>query len=258
MKTGPVETTENPSGTHPPSGGRSVPVEPAGPPPSDADPPGASRYSAGTFLCVLLVMFFVSPFLEALPDGDLIETVLMTVVLGSAVLAVGGRHRSLAMAIVLVLPALAAKWMNHLRPDLISEAITAAAGMAFIAFVVVNLFLFILRASRVDSDVLCAAISAYLLLGMLWALAYILVDSLCPGSFLFEKEPEGCSMVGFTAFYFSFVTLSTVGFGDITPISNVARMLVVMEAITGMFYMAILIARLVSMHPLKPSTGGPG
>ena len=55
-------------------------------------------------------------------------------------------------------------------------------------------------------------------------------------------------MDGFESFYFSFVTLTTIGFGDIAPVSRVARMLAVMEAIAGMFYVAVLVARLVSIH----------
>ena len=257
MKTSPAETTAGASGSRPVAEGESLPPRSAVPPvPEAVGPPGASRYSAATFLCVLLLMFFVSPFVEALPAGDFVETVLMTIVLGSAVLAVGGRRSRLAMAIILMTPALAGKWLNHLRPDLIPESLSAVAGMAFLAFVVVNLFRFILRAPRVDSDVLCAAISAYLLLGLLWALAYILVGSLSPDAFRFTTgPPDSRSMEGFNAFYFSFVTLSTIGFGDIAPVSNVARMLVVMEAITGLFYMAILIARLVSMQPLRRSAG---
>jgi ion channel len=255
MKTGPAETTAGASGSRSAAEGEAPPPGSSVPPvPEAVGPPGTSRYSVATFLCVLLLMFLLSPFLEALPAGDFVETVLMTIVLGSAVLAVGGRRGSLAMAIILVTPALAGKWLNHLRPDLIPEAVSAAAGMAFLAFVVVNLFRFILHAPRVDSDVLCAAISAYLLLGLLWALAYILVGSLSPDAFRFTTgPPESRSMEGFNAFYFSFVTLSTIGFGDIAPVSNVARMLVVMEAITGLFYMAILIARLVSMQPLRRS-----
>jgi hypothetical protein len=55
-------------------------------------------------------------------------------------------------------------------------------------------------------------------------------------------------MQGFNAFYFSFVTLSTVGYGDITPVSKVARMLAALEAMTGLLYVAVLIARLVSLY----------
>ena len=93
------------------------------------------------------------------------------------------------------------------------------------------------------------SISAYLMLGLIWPMAYWLVDQLTPGAFAFNattgtKE----SMEGFNAFYFSFVTLSTVGYGDITPVSKVARMLAAMEAMTGLLYVAVLIARLVGLY----------
>jgi hypothetical protein len=62
-------------------------------------------------------------------------------------------------------------------------------------------------------------------------------------------------MTSFNAFYFRFTTMSTVGFGDITPVSKVARTLAVLEAITGMFYVAVLISRLVAMYsPTRPES----
>ena len=87
------------------------------------------------------------------------------------------------------------------------------------------------------------------MLGLIWTMAYWLVDQLTPGAFAFNattgtKE----SMEGFNAFYFSFVTLSTVGYGDITPVSKVARVLAAMEAMTGLLYVAVLIARLVGPY----------
>ena len=76
-------------------------------------------------------------------------------------------------------------------------------------------------------------------------MAYWLVEQLTPGAFAFNtttgtKE----TMEGFNAFYFSLITLSTVGYGDITPVSKVARMLAAMEAMTGLFYVAVLIRTL--------------
>ena len=85
------------------------------------------------------------------------------------------------------------------------------------------------------------------MLGLLWTLAYWLVDQLNPGAFSFNTANETKkTMVGFNAFYFSFITLSTVGYGDITPVSKVARMLAATEAMTGLLYVAVLISRLVS------------
>jgi voltage-gated potassium channel len=64
-------------------------------------------------------------------------------------------------------------------------------------------------------------------------------------------------MDGFTAFYFSFATLTTVGYGDIAPVSSVARMLAVMEAVTGLFYVAVLISRLVALYSTQPQPKAP-
>jgi hypothetical protein len=85
-------------------------------------------------------------------------------------------------------------------------------------------------------------------LGLMWTVAYWLVDQLTPGgAFSFNTNAGPQSMNGFNGFYFSFITLSTVGYGDITPVSRIARWLAAMEAMTGLLYVAVLIARLVSL-----------
>jgi voltage-gated potassium channel len=90
------------------------------------------------------------------------------------------------------------------------------------------------------------------MLGLLWSFAYILVDRLVPNSFVFTVGPVSShSMNNFNALYFSFTTLSTVGYGDIIPVSGVARMLAMVEAVFGMFYVTLLIARLVSLYSVN-------
>src|SRR6516225_12041049 len=127
----------------------------------------------------------------------------------------------------------------------------------FLVFVVVYLVRFILRAPRVDTNVLCAGLSGYLLLGLLWTPVYVMLARLNPAAFNMAAGPGGSTtMDGFNAFYFSFMTLCTVGYGDITPLSKGARMLAVVEAITGLFYVAVLISRLVAVYSAAqpPST----
>ena len=87
------------------------------------------------------------------------------------------------------------------------------------------------------------------MLGLMWTMAYWLVDQLTPGgAFSFNTNSGTRSMNGFNGFYFSFITLSTVGYGDITPVSRLARWLAAMEAMTGLLYVAVLIARLVALY----------
>ena len=214
---------------------------------------GRFRFSAVQLLAVLVVLFVTSPFIEYLKYGRSIEAGLMTLVLILSVLAVGGTRRTLIVAVLLATPAVIARWGHHLGPDLVPAEVFLAAELVFLVFVAVNLLRFILRAPRVNSEVLCAGISGYLILGLLWVLAYMLVARAAPDSFTLTAGPaEHRSMDGFTAFYFSFATLTTVGYGDIAPVSNVARMLAVLEAVTGLFYVAVLISRLVALYSSQP------
>jgi len=207
------------------------------------------RFSAVQLLIVLGIFFTCAPFLEEIKGGDLIVSFLLSLVLLSAVLAVADRRRTLVVAILLATPTLAARWANHFRPDLVPPRVFLIGGLLVFIFVVAQLLRFVLRAPSVTPEVLCASISAYLMLGLIWTLAYWLVDRLTPGgAFSFNTNAGPRSIDGFTGFYFSFVTLSTVGYGDITPVSRIARWLAAMEAMTGLLYVAVLIARLVSLY----------
>jgi len=219
---------------------------------------GISRNAGAYFLAALLLIFVTAPFTEDLRGGELIEAVLMTAVLLSAVLAIGGRRRTLAWAIGLVIPALVGKWISHWRPDLMPPEVFLGAGLLFVLFVVMHLLRFILRAPRVDSEILCLGVSNYLMLGWLWAFAYMLADRLAPGSFAFTVgHSSGRLLEGFRAFYFSYSTMTTVAYGDIIPLSSAAQMLATLEAMTGMLYVALLIARLVSLYYSRvPHNGG--
>ena len=153
------------------------------------------------------------------------------------------------LAGLLAIPPFTARWISYLRPDLLPPEVFQLAGIVFVLFVVVNLLRFVLKARSVNSEVLCASVSAYLLLGLAWTFAYWFVGDVSPGAFSFNVAAEPDKTIrGFDGIYFSFITLCTVGYGDITPVSKVARMLAALEAITGLLYVAVLIARLVAMY----------
>ena len=215
---------------------------------------GFGRFSAVELLVSLVLLIVLAPFLSEFTYGRLVESLLISFVLILATMTVGNRRWALAVAIILVTPALVARWLHHVHPGPLRAEIYAASGLAFVLFAVGNIFHFILRAPRVDLEVVCAGISGYLLLGIIWVLAYNIVWLHNPGAFAFTvASPSGNTMEGFTAMYFSYVTLCTVGYGDIVPVTSAARMLAAVEAMTGTFYMAIMIARLVSLYSSRRS-----
>lgn len=207
------------------------------------------RFSAVEFLIVLLLWLFCSSFLMEMPAGDWIEVGLTTLVLVSGVVAVGGRRRALLVTTIVGTPTLVCKWMNHLWPDLMPPEVYVIGTMLFMAFVLANFVRFIVRAPQVNTAVLCAAISVYLMLGMVWAFAYMILAEFVPHSFAFtlSSNPHR-TMAGFEAIYFSLSTLGGFEYGDIIPISNSARMMAATEATMSLFYMAVMISRLVSLY----------
>ena len=210
---------------------------------------GNFRSSVAQFLVGLILLLCVAPFVDDLEYGKAFDAVLATLVLILGVLAVGRSHRTLVLAVVLAVPAVVTRWVHHIRPDLLPPGFHVAASLVFISFVEFQMLHFIFRAPRVSSEVLCAGISGYLLLGILWMSAYMLVSSLNPAAFSFNIGTSSTGPLSqFDAYYFSFITLSTVGYGDITPFSHGARALAMIEAMTGTLYMAVLISRLVALY----------
>src|SRR5207245_8200180 len=116
----------------------------------------------------LAVFFIWAPFVEEIEGGELIVSGLFSLVLLAGILAVADRKRLLVIAIVLAIPAIAGRWISHFRPDLVPPPVFLTAGLVLIAFVVANLLRFVLRAPSVNVEVLCASISVYLMLGLLW------------------------------------------------------------------------------------------
>jgi hypothetical protein len=147
------------------------------------------RFSAAKMLIALVLFICSAPFVDRYKHGAIISTLLMTAVLITATLAMGGRRWTLAIATVIAIPALAARWSTHLRPDLMPPEVFSAIGLLFIGFVATNIISYILRAPQVSSEVLCAGVSGYLLLGLVWAFAYTLVGSASADAFAFAARP---------------------------------------------------------------------
>jgi glucan phosphoethanolaminetransferase (alkaline phosphatase superfamily) len=125
----------------------------------------------------------------------------------------------------------------------------------YFGIAIVIIIMHVIRYKKLTEEKIFGAISAYLLIGAMGALVYSFIEIQAPNSFRFssgfiiDNTDVGMHRFYFSQFiYFSFVTLSTLGYGDIVPVSNQARIFASMEAIIGQLYVAVLIARLVGLH----------
>jgi hypothetical protein len=146
--------------------------------------------------------------------------------------------------------ALLLAWVRHLFPH---ETLMFIANCLAVFFLVLLTFLILsqaLRDGETTSRRIMGAVAAYLLLGIIWYLAYHLIAICIPEAFSIQgpSTPGDTESIQSQLFYFSFVTLTTLGYGDIVAVHPMARMLVILEGVTGQLFPAILIARLVSLQ----------
>jgi hypothetical protein len=170
-------------------------------------------------------------------------SVLMIV--GARSLKGGGRFFTVGMVLAAV-----GIVLNVLAVSQSSSVFHYGSYLSLIAFLLVSIS-YTLRqvafSTEINTNRLVGAICVYLLLGVIWALIYSLLEFAAPSSFT-GIAPGDAAGWDSGWIYFSFVTLTTLGYGDITPVSETARSLVYLQAIAGQFYIAVLVAGLVSAY----------
>jgi hypothetical protein len=195
------------------------------------------------FSVLLLFVAFVLP--PLVPPGGgrrLAGDIVFAVLLISGVRALGERRLTRLFLMPVALVTLAVYLASGILP--VGEVwVLATTLVSLILFLVVVLGQ-TLRKGPITSHRLQGAVAAYLLLGVIWAHAYALVAALRPEAF---AGPVSAADGARAFYYFSFVTLATLGYGDVLPVHPAARSLATLEAVTGTLYLAILIARLVSL-----------
>lgn len=205
----------------------------------------------GTLLAALLLDLLVVPMLLALGAGMPVARAVMAIVMLAAFVAVGADWiAGIGMLIAVTAMALS----EVLRSD---AAITVefALRMLFIGYVIFALTREILRqGDAVTLDTIAGAACVYMLMGVIWANAYMLLEHLRPGSFIIPDDWRlPGDQVGPALVFFSYVTLTTVGYGNIRTAGPAAAGMAVVEAIVGQLFLAVTIARLVGQHLSKRS-----
>jgi voltage-gated potassium channel len=231
---------------------------------------GPHRHSA--LLIALITAFVVRPLIGDTGAGFILFSIALVMLLLVALyninvdelvgerglLLTEARHRRLLGWILAV-----AAGVDRIATIFVHNPMLSMAGtiswLLFVVFIASSQLRSVLRQREVTGETICMAVSVYLLFGFAWALLYALI---------FQRHPEAFSgilsatQVRPTEFqhlfpifgYFSLTTLSTIGFGDITPVTIQARYAAVAEGIAGQFYLAILVARLVGMQMSQSPT----
>lgn len=200
-------------------------------------------------VALLLLILVVKP----LVDLHLLPAIAMALGLQAVILAGlfcldEAAHRTRHLALVAVLSALGLQSLAlgsaGKTPSLLAAGAAALALSVLIAAILRQTF----AAGRITFRRIEGAIAAYVLIGLVFACLYDLLHGLDPGAFLHQGEPiQAREQVG-SYLFFSFVTLTTTGYGDIVPVHPVARSLAILEALSGQLYLAILLGRLVSLQ----------
>ena len=202
------------------------------------------------FLFISMVLMFVfRPFLtERVALGYLMDIFLFLIFL-SAVYAIRQKKSTLIVALFLLVLAEVLQVFSHILDIPFFDTLSDILGGLLLAYTATMILFHLFREDRITGDMIMGAICVYFLVGLVWALAYSTLEFFQPGSF---QMPQGTINQG-TFTYYSYVTLTTLGYGEITPISTPARSFAILEAVMGQIYLAVLIARLVGIHIAQSS-----
>jgi len=208
------------------------------------------RYRYAILFYTLLLTMVAAPVLSALKlSGTLFESLVAASLLAAIIPAGPVRSRSVMLVLMIVawLARPLADWLGHRILSAMTMGIWTLIGL----LATVAALRFAMDATKVDAEHLYAALSAYLLAGTCFGLLYWVLEQIQSGAFTASGQFSQAS-----AIYFSFVTLATLGYGDIAPRADIARGLAIVEGVGGQLFLAVLVARLVSLYskPGNPSS----
>jgi hypothetical protein len=202
----------------------------------------------GFLLLSLLSMIALRAFLEGFVGAALLADVLLTCILLSGIYALSNHALVSRFACLLAVVIFLLKVAYYLSDKPIFFTLHTALSLLFITQMLVMILKHLLTEKEVTGDLIMGGACAFILLGIIWAYSYYLLEIFQPNSFK-GIEQQSNDMTEFV--YYSFVTLTTLGYGDILAVSKQARGLTILEAIVGQLYLAIMVGQLVGLHAAK-------
>ena len=204
-------------------------------------------------LAALLVLLAIYPYLQGLVAGRIALGVINVTIMIAAIATTSRSRLPLPIALALGAAAILLLAWHLLDPGQLPYVVLGIAMALYYVFVIVDLLLYVLRHGIVTADKLYAAVSVYVLIGLLWTVMLTLLYELVPAAFLATGVAAKTGPLDFYDFLaVSFGTLTTAGFSGIVPATHHARSLLILEEITGVLYVAVLIARLTGIYQRDP------
>ncbi|UCC71446.1 MAG: two pore domain potassium channel family protein [Gemmatimonadota bacterium] len=211
------------------------------------------RYRFGSLFMSLLLLLALPGVLPERLEALAIP-IVFTLVLSTGVSAVGERRNSLVIAVAIAAPTLLLIWAGPALNSRIFPVVGGVLLAMFLAYAAAAILNHVLHADRVDAEAIYGAVCVYFLLAALWGVTYALVEVLAPGSFNLP-DPTALTARGRLEtgplMYYSFVTITTLGYGDITPVTELGRLLALLEAVLGQLFLVILVARFVGLYTAR-------
>lgn len=218
---------------------------------------GYRRWRFGVVLVAALLLVVVQPVLSGFVDEQGSFDVLFSLLIVAVLLSLFEEREHRILGMVLALAAILAVWLGAVFVNARWLALLGnLCAVSFFGFALSGILAAIFR-GNVTGDAIFGAICGYLLLGIIWGIIYSALEMMSPGSFRTNEQlastladPRQCR--GLLSYY-SFVTLTTVGYGDVLPTSPIARTLAWLEAMAGQIYLAVLVAGLVGLRVSRAS-----
>ncbi len=202
-------------------------------------------------VALLVLVFFIAFGIAVFPASwqDHIYRSSISLLFFASIIAIEKNIRSFLVPVIM---AILIQWFAAFFDLYSLEMISKLINFIFFLYITVYFVSEIVKAKEVTSKVILEAIIGYLLMGIIFAILITTLVQIDPGTFSFSKLPEEPATSHFSEYlYFSYVTLSTVGYGDFVPLQPVSRSLSILISVSGQMYLAIIIAMLVGKYAGK-------
>ena len=197
-------------------------------------------------LISLLSLILITPLFEGVVALTTLLDIFITVIFLSSLYAISQKVQSFRIAVVLLLSVIATMWLTYFIHIPYLRLVGDCCSILFFAFTIILILSSLLREYEITLDVIYGAVAVFLLMALMWAFMFDVIETLRPGSFQVTASASHGTRVHFI--YYSFVTITTVGYGDILPVSLTARAFSIIEMVVGQVYLVVLIARLVGIN----------